>query len=759
MSDFRDFAEHNWGGLQGRVPIIQLNAKGEPNIQRFFVWPDSAEDMYEHADKLCAQGLDVYTTTALFKANRAMKSVVSAAQVVHVDDDGFTEGGGKYLLEPSAVVTTSKGHRHVYFKIVDTIDPTTIEQLAHSVSDHHSKGEGIDKCWAINHLYRVPGSVNSGYSTPGHKKYIAGAKPFVSTVEFTGEVYTVAEFAAAYPPVAGVEVTQSQRGELPSYAEALKSLPSSPVLDDLIENGFSRTEDRSDALHLLEQEIMRLGGSNETVFVIVQASPINKWADKPNGDEKLWQDILRARSKSGVAFEEEEVDADIVVTVAPTKKDKSIDFLTAGEKEHMASTFVDDYTAWASSKTDAAMDFHTASAFTVLSTVFSDYGHAHPRYGKVPLNLWFMILGETTRSRKSTTRDQMLSFVHALQDGKTSDEDGNEVEGSYLYDLGSDTTPEAMDNALLARPNRSALFHRDEIQGWLAELDGKSYMSGTKGKMTDLYGGTVSGKLRATGDTKRQQSAKVALSMYAMGIRSQVAAFLTQEDFQSGFLTRFIYVEADAPPRSRESDWVEQADPNEIKEGDPVFNDLVRKLTVARGHWDSFVPADGPTRAVPCKPEAWTRLRKFASDVLDAAEGHERHAIIEASADRLRTSILKAATLLAMYDCCDEVELPHMLSAINFCATWFTHMVNMANRVSESAWARRQDDIEDYLLERGGLAKWSMAYRKFSKDLKPREFAEVVQGLEEAGRVHAYWQESPKERFIEVLDVAQESAA
>jgi hypothetical protein len=592
----------------------------------------------------------------------------------------------------------------------------------------------------------VPGTYNTQYANPTSKKYHADGEVFEVTLDRTGAAYTVAEFSAAYPPAAVVNAEVKDMGTLPTRTEALKSLPYSPTLDELLDKNYLRRHvDRSDALFLLENELFRLGASDETTFVICRDSPMNKFGEdgKPNADEKLWQDILRARAKSDiVATKTDSVEPEVTVTVAPTRKPKSIDFLSAEEKHNMAPTFVDDFLAWASSKTDAAHEFHIASAFTILSTIFSDYGHAIPKFGRLPLNMWFMVLGETTRSRKSTTRGQMLKFIQALSD-----------EEKYTYDLGSDVTPEALDNALLERANRSSLVHRDEVQGWLQEMDSKAYMSGAKGKFTELFDGHVSGKLRATGDVKRKASVNVSLVLFTMGIRGQVADFLTQEDFQSGFLTRFVYVEADAPKRTPESDYLEQADLSEVKQGDPVFTDLVNRLAQAREHWDSFVAVDGPTHAVPCSPDAWARLNRFITDILDEAEGHERHAIIEASSQRLSLSILKAATLLAMFDCCDEVQLPHMLSAINFCSSWFLHMVSMANKISESGWQRRVDQVENHLIGQGGSARWDRCYGKFKADLKPREFMEIVQALQEAGSVHVF-KDDKQIRWIEIVQAA-----
>lgn len=740
--DFFDFLHQDNSGL---AVIAMMGRSGQLTNQKFFQWPGQREQLL----KYCADNAhkDVYTSPSLFKGTRARKANVKSLSVVHADADTFNVDDAR--VPPTGIAQTSEGKTHLYWLIEDSSDPAMIEPLSHSVSDAHRKNEsGLDDGWACNKLMRVPGTTNTKYSDPASKFYFEGGEPFVVQWTNTGELYTLASFGEHYPPAESALIKTRDMGALPTKAEALKSLRASPLLMQLL-NAPMTNVDRSDALFKLTNELFRCGASDEAAFVIAQTHPFNKFAadGKYGADELLWSDIQRARHKSEMGVVEE-IDTtevqDAEVTIEPSKKDKMVDFLTEEEKGQMASTFISDYLAWASSKTDAAEDYHIAGAFTLLSTVFSDYGHAMPKFGRLPLNLWFMVLGSTTRSRKSTSRDLMLLFINALSD-----------EENYRYELGSDFTAEALDNALLDRPNRSALLHRDEFQGLLVEIQSKAYMSGMANKMTDLYGGKVSGKLRATGEQKRRAAVNAALVFYAMGIEHQVAQVLTEEDFQSGFLTRFIYVMAEAPKRTPESDYLEQADVNEVKQGDPVFSALCARLENARDHWDSFVEVDGPTQGVPCTSDAWARLNRFITDVLDAAEGHEKAQIIEASAQRLTLSILKAATLLAMFDTCDEVELPHMLAAINYCSGWFVHMVTMANSVSASLWRKKQQAIEEFLLSKGGQCKWEVVYKAMNRsmDMRPREFAEVMTALQESGIVHAYPDEK-QERWIQLQEFA-----
>jgi hypothetical protein len=719
---------------RGLAVIALLGSSGQLTNQKFFSWPEQAEQMLAY----CAAnaGKDVYTSGTLFRGTRARKTNAKAVSFVHADADTFNVADAR--VPPSMIVHSSPGKTQLWWLLEDTSDPDKIEPLSHAVSlAHPKKGTGLDDGWAVNKLMRVPGTTNLKYETP-----------HTVTMEITGHTYTLAGFSEAYPPAPEATTASRPMGDLPTRGAALATLKASPGLMQLLNKKDASGVNRSDGLFLLEQELFRCGATDEVAFVICKDHPFNKFeADgKYNADEKLWDDIQRARHKSELA----PAGPDTVevqnaeVTVEPTKKHKMVDFLTAEEKDRMAATFVDDYVEWARSKTDAAHEYHVAGAFTLLSTIFSDYGHAIPKFGRLPLNLWFMVLGSTTRSRKSTTKDMMLRFIEALGD-----------EENYRYDLGSDFTAEALDNALLDRPNRSALLNRDEVHGLLHEMRSKAYMSGMSQKMTDIYGGKVSGKLRATGEQKRRASVNTSLVLYMMGIKDQVAEVLSEEDFQSGFLTRFIYVMAEAPKRTPESDYLQQADLSEVKQGDPVFTDLLNRLKTAREHWDSFVEVDGPTQAVPCAPDAWARLNKFIVDVLDAAEGQEKSGIIEASSQRLTLSILKSATLLAMFDCCDTVELPHMLAAINYCSTWFVHMVEMANEVSSSLWRKKQKAIEDLLLAKGGEVKWEVVYKAMNRqmDMRPRDFAEVITAMQESGVVNPRIDDK-KARWIQLLEFA-----
>src|SRR5690554_5113564 len=104
-------------------------------------------------------------------------------------------------------------------------------------------------------------------------------------------------------------------------------------------------------------------------------------------------------------------------------------------------TFVDQYQEWTATITDALPQYQRAAAMTILSSVFGEYGKC-PSSFDVPLTLWFMVMGPSTRSRKSTVMRIMRSFLESISDN-----------GNYIYGIGDDATPEGLAKALDERPH------------------------------------------------------------------------------------------------------------------------------------------------------------------------------------------------------------------------------------------------------------------------------------------------------------------
>jgi hypothetical protein len=367
--------------------------------------------------------------------------------------------------------------------------------------------------------------------------------------------------------------------------------------------------------------------------------------------------------------------------------------------------------------------------------VFSDWGYAVPRYGKMGLNLWFMVLGETTLTRKSTSRQLMLRLIRSY-----------EKFGGYQIDIGSDATPEGVTAILAERDKKTSLLHRDEVQGMFKDFMNKTYMASAAERFTELYDGQVPVVIRSSKDKRQSERAETNFIMYLMGITSKVADVLTTEYFRSGFLARFIYVTADAPERSRELEDIQQADEYEVAVKDSVLDDMVRTLFDSVTYWQKKgTPNPRPIRL---SDAALNRFNQYKWEMGNVAESHSEKESIEPSRQRLALSVWKCAILLAMYEKSDEVKLSHMLIAIRYSEEWFENLVRMAGAISASEWQRDVDRLEAFVVDRGGRVRYEEAYRKFSNK-KKREFDDMIEALRSQARVGAVV--DSRKTYLEVI--------
>lgn len=771
------FLDRIWGEATGNVEFQQkaLDDEGErtggPTDTKWFQWTGERERI----GRWLARKLEdtLYFAVPLYKGQHRRQSELKTITAVYVDDDGVT---GEYRVQPSVTVTSSPGHAHRYWVLAEPTEASRAQRIGFNISAaHRHDNENHDNIppepdgkphkfcgtdpggWDATQILRVPGSINT---KPEHDG-------FRVTWEDHGGTVTIEELEAAYPDDPQAEFVGALSydeipDELPDLAPLMARIAGRPDL--LRTYAETPAENKwSENLFALENELFRLGFTVAEVYRVAVSAACNKFArgyrndqggfsPYPQPDLQLWRDVYKAQETH--AFRESDWDGasydptaaawNVAEQGVPVLIEKQPEFeislLTDEEDQQAASitTFVDRFVEWASSKTDAASVYHVASAFTILSLVFGEFGHIAAKFGPVRLNLWFLVMGKTTRARKSTSRNLMLNMLEALE---------SHGEPGYHYDEGSNFTAEGLENALLEKPGRSSLIHRDEVQGLFKEINGKNYMSGLNDMLTALYDGKVSGKKRATGDNKNVRGVHTNFALYLMGIVSKITDILTLEDFQSGFLARFIHVIGEAPERTEESEYLAQAPENETSTGDPVFERMVADLMRQRTKWYTRL-GDFNTLAVRFHPDAWQRWNRAKWELIRSVAQHDRAEVLEAGADRLALSIAKAATLIAMADGRDSVSMADTLVAIRYGQGWARDMVKSSEMVAESYWQKDMDIIAEMVIARGGEARWEDVYGKSGK--RPSEFAQLIDGLAQSGRASIIMDPTTKARTIKV---------
>jgi len=710
-----DFLGAIYGKASGLATVVIRGATGELTEQKFFEYPEQKDSMVAYATSKASE--DIYYSPILFNAPRRIKENAKTVSVIYADAD--TCAPENFLVEPSISVQTSEGHWHTYWVLDTEIDPQVAALLSKKIAYAHSH-QGCDKSgWNTTKLLRIPNSMNrkEGKDSP-------------VTASTNNKVYNIQELEEVYGDVEVEPIRELSLDALPAnfptVMEVMGKLQSSPEIIGLYMDEPSASADLSKLLWKLEIMLFKQGLTKEEVFVICRNAKCNKYhsplrAKRSDADGDLWREVQRA----SVSFNSDEVVvlpidiSDIEVSEEYSKPS----FLTDEEKLIVDErrSFIDDYRQWALSKTDGAVSYQDASAFTLLSCVFSDIGYAVPKFGKMGLNLWFMLLGETTLTRKSTSRNLMLRAVRHFE----------KVSG-YQIDIGSDATPEGLTSILSERDGQTSLLHRDEVQGMFKDFINKTYMASAAERFTELYDGHVPVTIRSSKGKTQTERADTNFVMYLMGITSKTADILTTEYFRSGFLARFIYVTAPTPLRTKESEDIQQADEYEVAVRDDVLESMMKKLSDAVAFWQK---KGGPSpRPIRLSPETIKRFNDYKWEMGNWSENHPQRESIEPSRQRLALSVWKCAVLLAMSEKSEEVQVRHLLIAIHYSEDWFWNLVQMAGAISASEWQRDVDNLEALIADKGGRIRYEDAYKKFSHKRK-REFDEMVEALFSQARV------------------------
>ncbi len=718
----REFFDVLFAGGEGHLLVSLISGTQGRGIddQHWFHLPEQLDDAVafcaEHDDE------DVYFSPALYNQERATKAAASQVFCVWVDADKVTPDS--FAVAPSITVETSENNWQCYWVMSEPADISWAEGMARTVAYSDPQA---DKGWARNKLMRVPGTVNL---KPGRHRWQI-------TADMDWTAYTLAELETGFGEPTYVDTSVGETPlpvDLPDKATVLASLPPDPDIMRMLTVQPRGT--RSEVLYALECALLRYGLTPAEVFVVVNGCACDKYAQDGRPETELWRDILIAAADPRHDQYLPPVSTPAEDLIHPAAMPS---FVTPDERGLVAghTDFVARYTAWASTKTRADTGYHRFAALTLMSTVLSDYGHGTPKYGNLGLNLYTMIMGETTRTYKTTSKNLMLKVLQPLED-----------QDQFMYEIPGDVTTEGLLIELAERPKRSSLFIRDEVQQMFSDARGsKSYTSNLSTTFTELYDGTARGRLRSTGTNRKTPRVPVSFTMFTMGVPDRITNILTPDDFSSGFLARFLYYIGTPEPRSKDTDRLDQQPEEEISTEDPQLAELRRDLSKARFHW-STKTTPGDTLPIRCDTESWNRYNDFISAALDEAERCDMPELVVPSTDRMTKTVLKVAILLAMMEKQEIVTVTYMLRAIVYAEQWFSSLIQVAGMIRSSEWSAKVHELAEFVIKNKSV-EWSKAYRKFMTDMKPKEFAELVAAAADVGLIRWTQDAGSRIRYLE----------
>ena len=190
----------------------------------------------------------------------------------------------------------------------------------------------------------------------------------------------------------------------------------------------------------------------------------------------------------------------------------------------MSDNLIDRYVTYASNSCDAPKIFHLACSYWVSSTLVGRFVRIVTSYapkGLMP-NLWVLLIGPSRIVRKTTAMGLAEDIVES-------------VESKLL--MPASFTPEAL-YELFNQLNEgdSVAWVKDELGGFFKMLQ-KRYMLGVREILSTLYMGR--GEVRKL----RNLTLKIPKGLYVTvlgNLPTPPRIYITEEDFLSGFLNRFI---------------------------------------------------------------------------------------------------------------------------------------------------------------------------------------------------------------------------
>lgn len=692
------------------------NGKLVPDQVQAFEWPRQRDEIEQFVT--ANKDFDVYFSTCLLSGeNNRERSVHTATvtNVVYVDADVCAPDN--FRVEPSIIVTTSPGNYQVYWLLDDPIPATEAAEIAHRICVAH-KDQGCDQSgWITAKLMRVPGTTHGKTDT----EYTVEEKN-------TSLVYSVSDISEPYADIViEAEVNPSDRplpAKLPLVVDVVARLDEGAY--DLQQREPLETDDWSVLSWRLAMDMFRAGFAAEEVFVAVKATRFNKYARDNRPDTDLWHEILKAEATADAELmgPPEPVDDVIPQAKAPQVR-KPIKFVSDEERASIQPCFVDDFEAWVESRSPlAAHKYSRFLSFFVLANVYGDWAYIYPQHGKMALNIWGLMLGPSSVTKKSTVVRLAQTVVKAWEKRLPEDKRG--------VDIGSDFTAEGLNAHLAERDGRVSFIHRDEISGFFREAFTKNYMAGTVERLTALYDGDVLKTMRANTNASQQKEAKTILNLLGIGIEKHTAEVLTAHQFQSGYLPRHIWCVADAPEWTPEQEHVGQGDPDTITKnaGEDVWvTEACNQFARARKRWGK--PGLEP---ILMTQEALERFNRFTLESKEVVSGMDAEELLEPSRTRMFWSIWKVAALLAIHDRADYIEIRHLLYVLREAETWFEDLIRMTAGVAASDFEGKVNMVEEYIGSYKNPVAPSRLYRKFAS-FRKGEMDEYITALIVQGRV------------------------
>lgn len=615
MPSLSNFFEQALGPTKGYFCVAARKTKGR-FTEQFFAYPEDMDKALEFIrDRKITE--NVYFCPQVLSEKRRVKENVTLVSAIWADlDDCPPE---VMHISPSVVLETSTQRWQALWYLNEEVLGADAEAVARKIAYGHSD-QGSDRSgWDLTQLLRVPGTFNHKYTTDN-------GSPQVRITKWDVELTYPLSIFDVYAQVPGYEYLDIpfpdnmvlEKGEeiLERYRFRLNGAAFTTFFRQLEVGG-----DRSTALFRLEMYCFEAGMNTTEIFQVARDSVVNKFTD----EMLLWKDICRAFSK----FRENNR------TLASPPKDE-LSILRPEEMQLLQTlpeNFVDRYIAWAKTVGDAAEQYHVAGAFVALSSMLCGAIRLPTSFGTIAPNVWFMLLADTTLTRKSTAMDLAMDCI-------------TEIDESIM--MATDGSMEGLMTALSVRDNMPSVFLRDEFTGLVEQMHKKDYMAGMPEFLAKIYDGKTQKRMLRKEEIKVKSPRFI---IFAGGIKTKMQRIIQHEHVESGFLPRFVIITA-------------MSDISKVKPLGPPLeqnttgrNSIVSELKELRQRYPGtravtsggkVIGIEHVAQDISMSQRAWLRFNELDQTLMQIGlDSGDLSDIVVPMNARLSISILKCAMLVA----------------------------------------------------------------------------------------------------------------
>jgi hypothetical protein len=193
------------------------------------------------------------------------------------------------------------------------------------------------------------------------------------------------------------------------------------------------------------------------------------------------------------------------------------------------------YLKYGAERTDSYAEYHYAGVLALLSTMVNKNAYMELQTGTIFTNLWLLLLGKSTVSRKSTAVGYVSDFVSALRPQLRMDSPGS-AQG-FLENL--------MNEGAEAHLQGKGILIVDEAAELLKMLK-HTYMAELRDTLCKLYDNSpISNRIRSGQRANRQHLLKVEDPYFSQILSTTPENFTAEarvDDIRSGYLLRFLCI-------------------------------------------------------------------------------------------------------------------------------------------------------------------------------------------------------------------------